>query len=55
MQALIDIFLQCIIHKAMARNAGFASENSTLNAHPKMRTKAAVIGPNVAGVRRTFI
>ena len=55
MQALIDIFLQCIIHKAMARNAGFTNENDALNANPKMRPKATVVGANVACMRRTFI
>lgn len=55
MQALIDIFLQCIIHKAMARNAGYTSEDVTLNAYPKVRAKAAVIGAYVPCMRRTFI
>jgi hypothetical protein len=55
MQALIYIFLQCIIHKAMARNAGFASEHDALNANTEMRPRAAVIGSYVACMRRTFV
>jgi hypothetical protein len=55
MQALIDEFLQCIIHKAVARNAGFASEEATLDSHTKVGAKAAVIGTNMACMCCAFI
>jgi len=55
MQALVDKFLQRIIHKAMACNPRFTSENGTLNANPEMRPKASAVGAYVACMRSTFV
>jgi hypothetical protein len=55
MQALVYEILQRIIHKAVALNAANSSKKGRGNAHPHVGAHAAVIGPNVAGVLRTFV
>jgi len=55
MQALIDKFLQRIIHKAMTRNPRFTCENWAFNSNAKMRALATVIGTNMSGMGRTFV
>ena len=54
-QALVDVFLQRIIHKAMARNPRFASENRTFNPDSEMCAHATVIGSRMACMGSTFV
>jgi len=55
MQALVYIFLQRIIHKAMPRYASLACKNWALNAYSKMGTQPRVIGPDMARMGGTFV
>ena len=47
--------LHGIIHKAVAGDPCFAGKQRGSDAHPKVRAKAAVIGPDVARVLVAFV
>ena len=53
--ALVDKFLQGIIHKAMLGNAALSSHHRRMNTHPEMRTESGAVGTGVTRVITTFI
>ena len=55
MQALVNEILQCIIHKAVARNAALAIKQGRSHTHAKVRAGTLCIGARMAGVRSTFV
>ena len=50
MQPLVDEILQCIIHKAVARNAALAIKQGRSHTHPKVRAGTLCIGSHMTGV-----
>ena len=54
-KALIDEFLQCIIHKPVARHAALARKHRTGNADPKMSPKTQAIRTSVPRMSSTLV
>ena len=55
MQPLVNKILQCIIHKAVARNAALAIKQRRSHTNAKVRAGTLRIGARMAGVRSTFV
>ena len=54
-QACIQKILQCIIHKAVCRDPGFALKQRAANAHPEVGSKTCAVGTDVPGVSSAFV
>ena len=55
MQALVDEFVQRIIHKPMPRQTGFSFEQGGGNSHPEMGAGAAAVRTGMTGVGSAFV
>ena len=54
-QALVEVFLQRIIHKAVLPDAADSGKRRTADTHPKMGAVAKSVGTRVAGMGGAFI